>query len=227
MKKHLAIVTVMLVLLVAAGNAFAIEQKIGRLSYAMGMKIGSDFKSLDLSLDPEQLAKGIQDAMGSGATRLTQEEMIAALQELQSMAVAKQMDSARQMAAKNLAKEKAFLTENGARPEVKTLPSGLQYEVITEGTGRTPGNEDVVVVDYVGSFIDGQVFDSSIARGEPATFSVNGIIPGWTEALQLMKEGSKWKLYVPAHLAYGEAGSPPVIEPNTTLVFEVELKSIQ
>jgi len=226
MKKHFAIITVMLVLLAAAGNAFAIEQKIGRLSYAMGMKIGSDFRALDLSLDPAQLAKGIQDAMG-GATRMTNEEMIAALQELQAMAVDKQMDTARKLAEKNLAKEKVFLTENGARPEVTTLPSGLQYEVITEGTGRTPSADDVVVVDYVGSFIDGKVFDSSIARGEPATFSVNGIIRGWTEALQLMKEGSKWKLYVPAELAYGEAGSPPVIEPNTTLVFEVELKSIQ
>jgi len=226
MKKPLAILTVMLVLLVVAGNAFAIEQKIGRISYAMGMKIGKDFRTLDLAIDSAQMAKGIEDAM-NGTPRLTDEEMLAALQELQSMAVAKQNDSIRKMADKNLAKEKAFLTENGTRPEVKTLPSGLQYEVITEGTGRTPTADDVVVVDYVGSFIDGTVFDSTITRGEPATFSVSGIIPGWTEALQLMKEGAKWKLYIPASLAYGENGSPPTIEPNSTLIFEVELKSIQ
>jgi FKBP-type peptidyl-prolyl cis-trans isomerase len=157
---------------------------------------------------------------------LSEEEAIASLQKLQEMVVAQQQAALAKMAADNKAAGEAFLAENGKREGVVTTDTGLQYEVLTEGSGQKPQASDQVKVDYRGTFIDGTEFDSSYQRGEPASFSVTGIIPGWTEALVMMKEGAKWKLYVPSSLGYGEQGAPPVIEPNSTLIFEVELKEI-
>ena len=131
-----------------------------------------------------------------------------------------------EMAAKNIEIEKKFLAENGAKENVKTTASGLQYEVITEGKGAKPGATDMVKVHYTGSLLNGQVFDSSVQRGEPAQFGVHQVIPGWTEALQMMSVGSKYKLYIPARLAYGENGAGDRIPPNATLIFEVELLDI-
>jgi FKBP-type peptidyl-prolyl cis-trans isomerase FklB len=127
----------------------------------------------------------------------------------------------------NKAKGEAYLKENKKHPRVVTLPDGLQYIVITQGKGKQPKDQDIVSVDYVGTLIDGKEFDNSYKRGQPATFPVNGVIAGWTEALKLMKVGSKWKLFIPANLAYGEEGAPPVIGPNETLVFEVTLHEIK
>jgi len=210
----------------ATQKALASEQT-ERISYSIGMSLGQDFRMRDIQIDADQVAQGIADAMAGTQTRLTREEAMAALQELQEMAQAKQQATLQKAAADNLAAGETFLKTNAARPGVVTLDSGLQYEVLEPGKGRTPSVEDIVVVDYIGSFIDGSEFDSSYSRGEPATFSVGGIIPGWTEALLLMQEGAKWKLYIPAQLAYGEQGAPPVIQPNSTLIFEVTLKSIQ
>lgn len=133
----------------------------------------------------------------------------------------------KQQAEENLSQGEAFLAENGKREEVVSLPSGLQYEVIHDGNGETPGNTDTVVTHYRGTLIDGKEFDSSHRRGEPARFPVNRVISGWTEALQLMKVGSKWKLFIPSDLAYGERGAGKVIGPNATLIFEIELLEIQ
>jgi FKBP-type peptidyl-prolyl cis-trans isomerase FklB len=128
---------------------------------------------------------------------------------------------------KNLAEGKAFLAGNAKKQGVKTLPSGLQYKVLSAGKGKTPKASDTVTVHYRGTLIDGSEFDSSVSRGQPATFKVDGVIPGWTEALQLMKESDKWQLFIPAALAYGERGAPPRIPPQSTLIFEVELISVQ
>lgn len=133
----------------------------------------------------------------------------------------------KQQAEENLSQGEAFLAENGKREGVVSLPSGLQYEVIHDGNGETPGNTDTVVTHYRGTLIDGKEFDSSHRRGEPASFPVNRVISGWTEALQLMTVGSKWKLFIPSDLAYGERGAGKVIGPNATLIFEIELLEIQ
>ena len=203
-----------------------LKSDLDRASYSIGLSLGQDFKSRDIMINPDIIAMGIRDVLEGNETQLSQEEAIAALQQLQAMAAAKQQEALAKMAETNKAAGEAFLAENGKRDGVVTTESGLQYEVITAGTGNSPQASDQVTVDYRGTFIDGTEFDSSYGRGEPASFSVEGIIPGWTEALQLMKEGAKWKLYVPSDLAYGVQGAPPVIEPNTTLVFEVELKEI-
>lgn len=246
MKKHFAILAALLVLLAAVGSAFAADEgvnpldygrpetlktinqiKSDRFSYALGMYIGKDLTGLPFELNAEELSMGIQAMMSGGSTRMTIDEMKSTLQEMQEVAVAQQMAQMQQEAAENLAKEKEFLAQNSSRAEVTTLPSGLQYEVLTEGDGQIPTAEDIVIVDYTGHFVDGREFASSIASGEPATFPVAGIIPGWGEALQLMPVGSKWKIYIPSSLAYGEQGMPPAIAPNSMLIFELELKQIQ
>ena len=207
-------------------NNNLLKTDMDRASYSIGMSLGRDFKTRDIAINPEIIAMGIRDMIDGNELLMSEDEAIAALQELQDMAAAKQQAFLTQMAETNKADGEAFLAENGKRDGVKTTDTGLQYEILTAGTGKTPQATDQVKVDYRGTFIDGKEFDSSYQRGEPASFSVQGIIPGWTEALLMMKEGAKWKLYVPSALAYGEQGAPPVIEPNSTLVFEVELKEI-
>jgi FKBP-type peptidyl-prolyl cis-trans isomerase FklB len=155
------------------------------------------------------------------------EEIRATVSELQKRIAAERQKELRETAAKNLADGKAFLAENGKKDGVKTMPSGLQYKVLSEGSGKTPKATDTVTVQYRGTFINGIEFDSSIGKGQPATFEANGVIPGWTEALQLMKEGAKWQLFIPPELAYGEKGMPPRIPPNSILIFEVELISVK
>jgi FKBP-type peptidyl-prolyl cis-trans isomerase FklB len=139
----------------------------------------------------------------------------------------KQAERTKQLAEKNKKEGEAFLAANKTKEGIKTLPSGLQYKVIKEGTGKTPTAEDTVVTNYRGTLTDGTEFDSSYKRGQPATFPVKGVIPGWTEALQLMKEGSKWELFIPSNLAYGEQGAGGVIGPNAALIFEIELISVK
>jgi FKBP-type peptidyl-prolyl cis-trans isomerase FklB len=139
---------------------------------------------------------------------------------------AKQQAAAAEMAKVNEAAGQAFLAENGKRPEVTTTASGLQYEVLAEGAGQSPAASDQVVVHYTGKLIDGTVFDSSVERGEPATFGVTQVIPGWVEALQMMKPGAKWRVFIPSNLAYGPQGAGGVIGPNATLIFDVELLSV-
>ncbi|OHB28748.1 MAG: hypothetical protein A2X84_06590 [Desulfuromonadaceae bacterium GWC2_58_13] len=198
-----------------------------KVSYGIGMSIGRDFSRQELDIDPDILAQGIKDMLAGGKTLLTEEEAQTTLMNFQQEMVAKQEAKGKEIADTNKQKGEAFLAENTKLEGVVTLPSGLQYKVLTEGTGKTPAKTDTVTVNYRGTLIDGQEFDSSYKRGEPATFPVGGVIPGWTEALQLMKEGAKWQLFIPAALAYGERGAGPVIAPNSTLIFEVELISIQ
>jgi len=196
-------------------------------SYSVGYQFGQNLKKLETDLDGEVLSVAIQEALSGKESRLSDEEMRAALASLQERTVAAMQASMKEKAQKNLAEGEKFLAENKTKEGVKTTASGLQYKVIEEGEGPSPKSGDTVTVHYRGTLVDGTEFDSSYQRGEPATFPLTGVIPGWTEALQLMKKGSKWELYIPSELAYGERGAGNRIPPNSTLIFEVELISLK
>ena len=197
-------------------------------SYSIGVDIGKKLKSQSIDIDANALAKGMNDATSGSQLQMTDQEMTETLQALQKELMEKQAARNKELSEKNKKDGEAFLAENKKKEGVKTLPSGLQYKVITEGTGKTPKPEDSVVCNYRGTLVDGTEFDSSYKRGQPATFQVKAVIPGWTEALQLMKEGSKWELFMPSNLAYGERGAGNVIGPDTRLlIFEVELISVK
>ncbi|MGA8621615.1 MAG: FKBP-type peptidyl-prolyl cis-trans isomerase [Candidatus Sulfotelmatobacter sp.] len=198
-----------------------------KFSYALGMRMGANLKKQDVPVDPAILARGLKDALAGGKTLLTEEEGQAALTEMQNDLRKKQQEKMQEAGAANKKEGDAFLVANKGKDGVVALPSGLQYKILKEGTGAKPAAADSVVCNYRGTLIDGKEFDSSYKRGQPATFPVSGVIKGWTEALQLMPVGSKWQLFVPADLAYGDRGAGPDIGPDSTLIFEVELLSIQ
>ena len=198
--------------------------ELDKLSYALGLSMGNNFRSSGINeINVQDFADGVAAVFYGAQPKMTYDEAKAEIQKFFTELQTKQDEAAKQMAEVNAQAGKAFLMENGKRVEVKTTPSGLQYEVLTEGDGPQPSAQDQVVVHYEGKLIDGTVFDSSIDRGEPATFGVTQVIPGWVEALQLMKAGSKWRLFIPSELAYGPQGAGGVIGPNQTLIFEVEL----
>jgi FKBP-type peptidyl-prolyl cis-trans isomerase FklB len=227
--RRLVIAAVMMTwpVMALAQDAPALKTDKDRLSYAMGMDLGSQLKSQSVEIDAALFARGLKEALSGTKTLLTEEEARAAIAELQKTMVAKQAAAAKAAGDKNKAEGEAFLAANKAKPGVVTLPSGLQYQVITNGTGPKPTAEQTVVCQYKGSLINGKEFDSSYKRGQPASFPVNKVIKGWTEVLQLMPVGSKWQVFVPSSLAYAERGSAPDIEPNATLIFEVELVGIK
>ena len=198
-----------------------------KFSYALGMNLGANLHSQAVPVDPNILARGLKDALAEGKTLLTQDEARAALMQVQKDMQQKQEEKARQAAAGNKKEGDAFLGANKGKDGVVTLPSGLQYKILTAGAGPKPTASDSVVCNYRGTLINGTEFDSSYKRGQPATFPVGGVIKGWTEALQLMPVGSKWQLFVPPDLAYGDRGAGAEIGPGATLIFEVELLSIQ
>jgi FKBP-type peptidyl-prolyl cis-trans isomerase FklB len=199
-------------------RAISLRTEMDKVSYIMGVQIGQSFKRQGIEINIESLTWGLKDAMAGNKLALGEDEMKQVMTSFQQRIRAEQ-------AAKNLAEGTAFLEANKAKEGVKVLPSGLQYKVIKEGTGKTPTLLDTVRTHYRGTFVNGIEFDSSYKRNEPAQFPVKGVIQGWTEALQLMKEGSKLELYVPANLAYGEQGRPG-IPPNSTLIFEIELLEV-
>ena len=205
-----------------AADPVPLETTAAKAGYAIGTNIGSGLKRDGVSIDTTALMAGIEDALAGKPTRLTDEELAAALAELQKELIAK----AGAMGEKNKAEGLVFLDENKTKEGVTTTASGLQYKVITQGTGNIPKSTDTVSVHYEGTLIDGTVFDSSFERGTPATFPVDGVIPGWTEALQLMPEGSTWELTIPSELAYGEQGAGADIPANSVLKFKVELLEI-
>jgi len=203
----------------AAADNTVLKNDAQKNGYSIGYDIGRSLKRQLEGVDAESMALGLKDAMSSATPALPETEM-------KQRFVAMQQESARKIPEKNKKEGEAFLAKNKGAKGVKTTASGLQYKVLTAGTGKKPGPEDTVTVNYRGTLIDGTEFDSSYKRGQPATFPVKGVIPGWTEALQLMATGSKWILYIPSGLAYGDRGAGPIIGPNTTLIFEVELLSI-
>jgi FKBP-type peptidyl-prolyl cis-trans isomerase FklB len=193
-----------------------------RASYALGMMLGHNFQQQGIDVDLDVLLRGLKDTESGGQTLLTTAEMQTTWRAFQKNLMAKQMKARAEAAQKNLAAGVAFLATNKDNPGVVALPDGLQYKVITKGTGPTPNPNDDVSVNYRGTLLDGTEFDSSAKTGRPANFNLSHIIPGWKEALGMMPVGSKWELYVPSALAYGERGNRD-IPPNSTLIFDVEL----
>lgn len=197
-----------------------------RISYSIGANIGGNLKRQDLDLDAKALAAGLTDAL-SGKPVLSEAEMREVLTAFQQDMQTKMQARQKAEAETNAKKAEEFLAANGKKEGVKTTASGLQYKVLKSGSGKTPKATDTVKVHYHGTLVDGTVFDSSVERGEPVTFPVEGVIPGWAEALQLMKEGDKWQVVLPPKLAYGERGAGSRIGPNSALIFDVELLSIE
>lgn len=197
-----------------------------KLSYSIGYLYGSQLGSMDFEFNLERVLTGLQDAVNGTGPAVPEEEMQAALQQMEEGLRRKQMEQLRQIALQNKEEGEKFLAENANKRGIEVMPSGLQYRVIEEGEGDRPTLEDTVVVHYRGSLPDGLEFDSSFARGTPATFQVKSVIKGWQEALTMMREGAKWQIFVPPELAYGESGKRP-IGPNQTLVFDLQLVDIK
>jgi FKBP-type peptidyl-prolyl cis-trans isomerase FklB len=204
----------------------ALKTQKDKFSYALGMKMGENLHKQSVPVDPSILARGLRDGLAGGKTLLSDDEAQAALGAVQNDLRKKQQEQMQEASAANKKEGDAFLAANKAKEGVVTLPSGLQYKIITAGTGPKPAATDSVVCNYRGTLIKGTEFDSSYKHGEPVTFTVNGVIKGWTEALQLMPVGSKWQLFIPSDLAYGDRGAGADIGPGSTLIFEVELLSI-
>jgi len=211
---------------VCAAEPLKLDDDTARVNYSLGYQIGGDFKRQGIEMDAEAVIKGIEDALSGAEPMMSPQEMHATLTELKRKVVAdertKQRKNRRTAELQYLAEGKKFMEENAAKPDVKTTASGLQYRIIEAGKGKAPGPADQVTVNYRGTLINGNEFDSSYQRNEPSTFALNGVIKGWTEGLQLIKEGGKIQLFIPPPLAYGERG--PMA--HRTLIFDVELISV-
>ncbi|KTD06791.1 FKBP-type peptidyl-prolyl cis-trans isomerase [Legionella jamestowniensis] len=207
--------------------ATSLNSDMDKLSYSIGADLGKNFKKQGIDINPAAMAKGLQDGMTGGQLLLTEQQMKDVLNKFQKDLMAKRNAEFNKKAEENKAKGEAFLNQNKAKDGVVTLPSGLQYKVLQKGDGAKPAKEDTVTVEYTGKLVDGQVFDSTERTGKPATFKVSQVIPGWTEALQLMPAGSTWEVYVPADLAYGPRSVGGPIGPNETLIFKIHLISVK
>jgi FKBP-type peptidyl-prolyl cis-trans isomerase FklB len=212
-------------LVFAASNAPSSE--VDKISYSLGVKTGENFSAQKININPEQFARGLEDTLKKQKIALSSEEMNKVITKFQEEQIALISKREKKMASDNLAKSKAFLDANKKQSGVKTLTSGLQYIELTPGKGNSPKLTDMVTVNYRGTLINGTEFDSSYNRKEANTFPLDNLIPGWQEALQLMKPGAKWKIFVPPQLAYGAQGAGQVIEPNSALIFEIELVNVK
>ncbi len=218
-------------IIMMAGPVYAedtlLKNKKDKLSYAIGMDIGKNLKRQPIEINPEALSQGLRDSLTDEKTLMTDQEYSETMNAFRTEMAQKQTAQIKEAGDRNKKEGEKFLADNIKKEGIKTTASGLQYKVVTEGTGASPKATDTVSVHYKGTLIDGNEFDSSYSRGQPASFPVNGVIKGWTEALQLMKVGSKWQLFIPSDLAYGERGAGRNIGPNSTLIFDVELLSIK
>src|SRR4051812_44065357 len=218
--------------LLVASTGFAqqkpeLKTERDKVSYSIGLDIGTTFKKQNMDIDTNIMMAGLKDGVSGDKPLMTDEEVKATMTAYSKTMVEKQTQAQKEAGEKNAAEGEKFLAENKTNEGVKTTASGLQYKVLKEGSGTPPKETDSVVTNYRGTLINGTEFDSSYKRNEPATFPVNRVIKGWTEALQLMKPGAKYQLFIPASLAYGERGAGQLIGPNATLIFEVELLSIK
>lgn len=207
-------------------SVVSIDSEHERVSYAIGMNFGRSLSAQEIEPDIDLLVQGLRDGLGDGPALMTEEEIQQTLQAFTDTMRAEIAEEREAQGQHNLQEGEEFLTRNREQPGVEETDSGLQYEILEQGTGPTPDETNQVRVHYEGALLDGTVFDSSYERGEPVVFPVNRVIPGWTEALQMMPVGSKWRLWIPATLAYGGEGAGDRIGPNATLVFEVELLGI-
>lgn len=211
----------------AANDATSLPTDKDKLSYSIGVDLGKNFKKQSIDINPDALAKGMQDGIAGTQLVLTEQQMKDVLNKFQKDLMAKRTSEFNKKSDENKSKGDAFLAENKNKAGVVALPSGLQYKIVNTGTGAKPGKTDTVTVEYTGRLIDGTVFDSTEKTGKPATFQVSQVIPGWTEALQLMPAGSTWEIYVPANLAYGPRSVGGPIGPNETLIFNIHLISVK
>jgi FKBP-type peptidyl-prolyl cis-trans isomerase len=209
----------------AAASAFKTQKE--KLSYAIGMEMGKGVKTQGIDVDPALLTQGLNDALSGGKPRMSEEELKQVITALQQDLRQKQTASQQAAGAENKAKGDAYLAENAKKEGVVALPDGLQYKILTAGQGKKPAETDTVLCNYKGTFIDGTEFDSSTQAGKPVPFEVKNVIPGFKEVLQLMPVGSKWQVFIPSTLGYGERGAGSVIGPNSALIFEIELVGIQ
>lgn len=221
-----------MVFLLAAGQACAGDQvtlktQKDKISYIIGLNIGMNMKRQSVDVDTGLLLKGLKDGLSGAKPAMSEDEMRAVMTSFNKEMKKKHDEEVKKVSEKNKKEGEKFLAANKKKKGVVTLPSGLQYKIITKGKGKSPKLNDIVTVNYRGTLIDGKEFDSSYKRGKPASFPVGGVIKGWTEALQLMKPGSKWELFIPSDLAYGPRGAGNIIGPNATLIFEVELISVK
>jgi FKBP-type peptidyl-prolyl cis-trans isomerase FklB len=212
---------------VAAKKPLVLETQKDKTSYAIGLSVGKSLQKDSIDADPKIILQGLQDALSGNKALLTDDEIRATMMALQQEVHQKQEEKQQALMETNKKEGEAFLAANSKKEGVVTLPSGLQYKILQQGTGAKPTASDTVVCNYKGTLLDNTEFDSSYKRGQPASFPVSQVIKGWTEALQLMPVGSKWQLFIPSDLAYGERGQGATIAPNATLIFEVELLSIQ
>jgi FKBP-type peptidyl-prolyl cis-trans isomerase FklB len=230
MRFQLAVVMVLIGLLGCQTDKekkIVLETQKQKVSYSIGLDIGRNLKQGQIDIDMEALGRGIKDAVSDSTPLLTEAQIQETMQKFQQEMIDKQSQSANLAGEKNTQEGETFLAENAKKEGVITLPSGLQYKVIKAGTGKKPKLTDEVTTHYRGMLIDGTEFDSSYKRGEPTSFPVDGVIAGWTEALQLMPVGSKWQLFIPSNLAYGPRGAGNVIGPNAALIFDIELLAIK
>lgn len=226
MKKYLVTVLLSMTIAVPAMGADGPKDFEGQLSYSLGYEMGNYLKSLDAGIKSDILFNGVEMALKGESPLMNEDEMAKVKETFAKKMQIKQLAEFENMKKENLAEGKAFLEKNKGKKGVVLTKSGLQYEIVKEGKGPKAKPEDVVTVNYTGSLVDGTVFDSTDKHGEPAKFQVNRVIPGWTEAMQLMNPGMKMHLVIPSDLAYGEQGAKPVIEPNSVLVFDVELLKV-
>ncbi len=211
----------------ASAPAEAAQTDAQRMGYALGANVGRTFREQKFPVDVESVISGLRDSFTNGTLKMDDAKIAETLQQLQQTLQANAQAAQEAASTRNAEEAKAFFEKNKSAQGVTTTASGLQYQILTPADGKKPGAEDTVKVHYRGTLLDGTVFDSSYDRGEPVTFPVNAVIPGWTEALQLMPVGSKWKIFIPSDLGYGPGGAGDKIGPNAALVFEVELLSIE
>jgi len=211
----------------SAEKEVKLDNQTNKASYSIGLQFGTQISQIKDMVNKDAIIQGFEDSLAGTEPKLTPEEMQTTMQAFQKTMMEAQKAKQAELAVSGKAEGDKFLAANKTKEGVKTTESGLQYQIITEGKGETPKASDTVVTHYTGTTIDGKVFDSSYKRNAPATFPVNGVIKGWTEALQLMKTGAKWKLFIPSELAYGERGAGANIGPNQVLIFEIELLEIK
>ena len=211
----------------ASTPASGLKTQKEKVSYAIGMEMGKGVKTGGIDIDPALVTQGLKDALSGAKPQMSEDELKQVITGLQQEMRQKQQQVQEAAGAENKSKGEAFLAENGKKVGVISLPDGLQYKIVTPGTGKRPAESDTVLCNYKGTFIDGTEFDSSTRAGKPVPFEVKNVIPGFKEVLQLMPVGSKWQVYIPSNLAYGERGAGNVIAPNSTLIFDIELVDIQ